>query len=391
MKMVVGSDTPENRTRNIIYVVVGLLLLLPVLYILMQTISESENNNWKWLSKARFFSSNFSCRQRNCNNFTFEYMISNAHACVDDDDIFVLFLVMTTHNMTEARTAVRNTWANETKYRGKTIKTIFVLGKGRTAIQDTDLIVENEKHQDIIQGQFRDTYRTLTEKVMFALGWVREYCAHVRHVIKTDDDVFHVPERYVDHLMDHWIPDRYVGGWCVTARPVRDENHKQYVSYGVYPHQYMPFYCNGGGYVMTQNAVRDIVAVAPHVQYTNMEDHFVTGLCRYATSIPFSQISGTLVKTAQPQPCTLRTWIKSTQDNVSPDQMRVYWRQRTDLRCVQNIDLQRVLILIIFLVIWFIIMFVLQSKRLDAKQTECEAGPNKLGSQSTKYGRTELC
>ncbi|KAK2157021.1 hypothetical protein LSH36_200g01010 [Paralvinella palmiformis] len=331
------------------------------------SIKDYASNTWQWLEKPRFYTSNFTCFEPNCNNFTFEYIIRNPDACAADDKIFLLFLVTTTHNKTRARQAIRKTWAGRRRYRGQTIRTMFVLGEGKDEEREGELLAENELHGDIIQGRFVDTYRTLTEKVVFSLGWVRRYCPQARHVIKTDDDVFHVPQRYVDYLMDNWIPDRYVGGWCVTARPFRDESNKKYVPYGVYPHQYMPFYCNGGGYVMTQKAVRDIVAVAPHVRYTNMEDHFVTGICRYSMAIPFSQISGVLVKTAQPQPCTLRSWVKSTQDNISPDQMKEYWQQLTakDIECTSHFDNRLFLLLVAFLILWAGIVFAIFRHNLN--------------------------
>jgi len=60
---------------------------------------------------------------------------------------------------------------------------------------------ELEHYGDVIQGKFMDNYRTLTNKTMMGLAWVRAHCAHAQYVLKTDDDAFNVPQRYVDYLL----------------------------------------------------------------------------------------------------------------------------------------------------------------------------------------------
>jgi hypothetical protein len=49
---------------------------------------------------------------------------------------------------------------------------------------------ENDRHHDLLQGSFRDTYRNMTYKHVMALKWVLYFCPGVRYVLKTDDDTF---------------------------------------------------------------------------------------------------------------------------------------------------------------------------------------------------------
>ena len=54
-----------------------------------------------------------------------------------------------------------------------------------------DMIVEeNERHRDIIQGSFLDSYGNLTLKTRMALKWTVEDCPSAKYVMKTDDDMW---------------------------------------------------------------------------------------------------------------------------------------------------------------------------------------------------------
>jgi hypothetical protein len=297
-----------------------------------------------WLRQQVVYSTNFSCE--NCNNFTSDYVIHNA--C--DEGVFLLFMVTISHNNTAARTAIRQTWASVTTHRGKKIKTIFVLGRNDEKTPNDLILVESKHHRDMVQGDFKDAYCTLTEKVMFGLRWAQDHCG-AEYVVKTDDDIFHVPQSYVDYLLDNSLPDMFVGGRCVTTVLHRDEENRAYVSHDTYPFLYSPFYCQGGGYIISQSAVRDIIAIAPHTRYTPLEDQFVSGLCRYTLRIPFFQINGILAKKGpQTQPCTLRTLVKSTH-KIYPDEMYVLWERLTarhaQCNCTTNFSVWMLVVVIV--------------------------------------------
>ncbi|XP_075547265.1 beta-1,3-galactosyltransferase 4-like [Dermacentor variabilis] len=49
---------------------------------------------------------------------------------------------------------------------------------------------ESARYGDIIQADFRDTYRNLTLKSVFLLKWAFMYCSRAQFLLKTDDDVF---------------------------------------------------------------------------------------------------------------------------------------------------------------------------------------------------------
>ena len=49
------------------------------------------------------------------------------------------------------------------------------------------------------------------------LTWVREFCPRARYVLKTDDDAFNVPQRYVDYLLMVDSDEKFIGQ--VRLRP----------------------------------------------------------------------------------------------------------------------------------------------------------------------------
>lgn len=55
---------------------------------------------------------------------------------------------------------------------------------------------------------------------MMGLKWVRQFCQQARYILKTDDDAFNVPQRFIDYLIgieSARSVDRFLGGYCFTV------------------------------------------------------------------------------------------------------------------------------------------------------------------------------
>ncbi|NWH83018.1 B3GT5 galactosyltransferase, partial [Piaya cayana] len=52
------------------------------------------------------------------------------------------------------------------------------------------LAEESERHGDIVQQDFLDTYNNLTLKTLMGLQWVGAHCPGAAYVLKADADVF---------------------------------------------------------------------------------------------------------------------------------------------------------------------------------------------------------
>ena len=259
-----------------------------------------------------------------CNNFTVDILTHNDKLCTDND-IYFLIVVISFHVNVEARTAIRQSWGSLKYYKGKNIRTLFALGVHDDHNFNIQLKVEQEQYGDILQGNFREDYLTLTNKSMMILQWVNKYCSTVRFLLKTDEDSFNVPQRYLDYLLTVQ-EDRFVGGFCLTIMPDRRKWSKYYVTKDVYPDAYYPTYCAGPGYILSGSAIRDIHRVAPYVKYLPMEDVYVAGMCRHAAGIPYTQIDGMIISMYDMTDCGLATYIKMGH-NIWPGHITKLWER----------------------------------------------------------------
>jgi beta-1,3-galactosyltransferase 2 len=182
-----------------------------------------------------------------------------------------------------------------------------------------------------VQADFKDDYSWLTNKTMMGLRWVQEFCPGARYVLKTDDDGFNVPQRFIDYLIgiDDAGIERFVGGYCFTVMPDRREGSKFYIPLSMYPDRYYPTYCSGPGYVLSRLAVVDIVTVADNVLFLPMEDVFVSGVCRVASKITYTQIVGVAEDQRQMTRCNLAVWVKNGH-NIYPHATPAIWARVVD-------------------------------------------------------------
>ena len=86
---------------------------------------------------------------------------------------------------------------------------------------------------------------------MAALWWAVGKCgSHAKFVLKTDDDSFNVPERYIDYLLNNAVAAiadsdaDFVGGQCASGEePHREASHVWHVPAEHYPGHVLPMHC----------------------------------------------------------------------------------------------------------------------------------------------------
>jgi len=94
-----------------------------------------------------------------------------------------------------------------------------------------------------------DTYHTLTNKTVASITWAIGYCgSHFTFLLKTDDDSFNVPQRFVEYLSSLGVRDNdnfvFIGGLCQHGGvPYRNHSHKWFVPYSSYPGPVFPHHC----------------------------------------------------------------------------------------------------------------------------------------------------
>ncbi|KAM9338441.1 beta-1,3-galactosyltransferase 9 [Symphorus nematophorus] len=214
-------------------------------------------------------------------NVSQAYPIANPDAC-RNSDLFLLTLVFSsTANITQ-RDAVRRTWANQTLIQGFPVRILFFLGSTQTFAAQKALMTESDLYGDMVQGHAvaDSSFRGPTERTVLALRWVIAFCPLARFVLLTQDTVFlNLPAigSYLFGLHRH-PEDLYLGRVIQRDSPDRDPNSPGYLPPSLYPDKYLPEYCDGTVYVLSQDVVRKVYVASAVVRAPVPADVFV-GLC----------------------------------------------------------------------------------------------------------------
>ena len=303
-----------------------------------------------------------------CSVFNLSFAVTNQDFCSTTDDIFLLVMVLSHPNNHKQRTAIRETWGSVTEHDGKKVKLVFLLGLNEAEKSlyagvpnrpyvSVQVDAELNQFRDIIVVNMADHYTWLTNKTLAGLSWVASYCNRAHFVLKTDDDCFNNPERYVNFLTATWLPEEFIGGGCFTGLPNRNQRSKWYVDSSAYPDIYFPVYCGGPAYLMPLPAVNSILTAAQNVPYFTMEDIFVTGFCREAANVPYIQIAGVNAPRDELDDCDLALWVAHVH-RVKPSEMSHMWLAAQDKKiCYSpNLGLATVVCLVIFMTFWAYIL-----------------------------------
>ncbi len=214
-------------------------------------------------------------------NVSQAYPIANPDAC-RNSDLFLLTLVFSsTANVTQ-RDAIRRTWANQTLIQGFPVRTLFFLGSAQTSAAQEALVTESDRHGDMVQGHAvaDSSLRGPTERTVLALRWVIAFCPVARFVLLTKDSVFLNLPAIGGYLLGlHRHPeDLYLGRVIQRDSPDRDPNSPAFLPPALYPDKYLPEYCEGSAYILSQDVVRKVYVASAAVRAPVPADVFV-GLC----------------------------------------------------------------------------------------------------------------
>uniref|UniRef100_A0A3B4UPM3 Hexosyltransferase n=1 Tax=Seriola dumerili TaxID=41447 RepID=A0A3B4UPM3_SERDU len=214
-------------------------------------------------------------------NVSQAYPIANPDAC-SNSDLFLLTLVFSSPGNITQRDAVRRSWANQTLVEGFPVRVLFFLGSTKTSAAQDALVIESDRFGDMVQGHAvaDSSLRGPTERTVLALRWVITFCPLARFVLLTKDSVFVNLPAIGDYLLGlHRHPeDLYLGRVIQRDSPDRDPNSPGYLPPVLYPDKYLPEYCDGTAYVLSQDVVRKVYIASAAVRAPVKADVFV-GLC----------------------------------------------------------------------------------------------------------------
>ena len=161
---------------------------------------------------------------------------------------------------------------------------VFVTGRSSNLTVQKSLEEEHSEFDDIIQGTFNDTYRTLVHKSILLLDYTVNYCKSAEFVQKIDDDVY-LNISAIDHILRQHpdTPEGYVIGRKISGYPVVREGKHKLSKTEFKPDKY-PDYLMGLSYIISKNATTALLNVAVKEPLVHVEDVFM-GICIKKTNI----------------------------------------------------------------------------------------------------------
>ena len=229
----------------------------------------------------------YNFRRQVVNHCEFDFLINGSGICSGSVP-FVLIIVPSVPHDYDGRKAIRETWGRYAKdlelsppYQSFKVALAFLLGRGQNESVYKTIINESNMFNDIVLGDFLDSYFNLTRKVLMGLKWTSLYCERARHVLKIDSDTFvHVP-RLVEMLNNSTSTStsyngRIYGYLYLSSRVQR--RGRWAVTPEEYPLPNYPPYMSGNSYVISGDIVKNLWLASQFMPYLPIEDVFITGI-----------------------------------------------------------------------------------------------------------------
>ncbi|XP_022319630.2 beta-1,3-galactosyltransferase 5-like [Crassostrea virginica] len=211
------------------------------------------------------------------------YLINNRNLCRKYEKISALVMVHTSIENFWRRKEMRRTWLNSSHYSPRNLKVIFLVGTTDIKKVQEDLKNESNLYHDIIQGDFVDSYRNLTNKGVMGYRWITENCMNAEIIVKIDDDSFINFFKFFEDFSFLKKRNRYM--FCNkidkdTMPIIRQKSSKWYVSEifykgrNVYPHTY----CSGFVVFISTDLIPALFQAACTAPFFWVDDFYLFGL-----------------------------------------------------------------------------------------------------------------
>ncbi|KAK6167994.1 hypothetical protein SNE40_021906 [Patella caerulea] len=214
--------------------------------------------------------------------FNGDYILNNVSVCPDNLEVIVVVHTAPDHFI--RRQNIRTTYGSSTMFLPVNIRTVFLVGRVKTAEKQAVINTEYSRYGDIIQGNFIDAYHNLTYKAVMGLHWVSHYCSQAKYVVKLDDDVvfdmwrflsmFHARNRFMSNSMYCYVRvDGKIhrkGKWEVPK--------EMFKGYSSYPFQH----CIGFTVIYSGDIIPALYRASFKEPFFWLDDVYVTGILRIA-------------------------------------------------------------------------------------------------------------
>lgn len=178
---------------------------------------------------------------------------------------------------------------------------MFLVGQTRNSRLDELLEKEANYYRDIIFGNFIDSYRNLTRKMVLGIEWASKHC-QAKYLMKADEDSFVNILDLIKWLEEyHRMPRRsnylFMGAAIIGSHPYRERDSQFFVSEKEYPESTYPPYASGSGYVFSGKLLKKLSKALKLVKLFSNEDvcfgllmwHIGVNLINNDKFIPFTK------------------------------------------------------------------------------------------------------
>lgn len=161
---------------------------------------------------------------------------------------------------------------------------MFLLGQTHNPKLDEQLQEETNFYNDIVFGEFVDSYRNLTRKMVLGIEWAAKYC-QAQYVLKADEDsfvnIFELVQWLKQYQRTEGHKPLYMGAALVDKGPYREKDSPFYVSEDEYPDSKYPPYVSGAGYVFSGKLLVKLTSSLKAVRLFPNEDACFGALMQY--------------------------------------------------------------------------------------------------------------
>ena len=264
----------------------------------------------------------------------FAFLVESSNIC-DEHVPFLLILVPSLPHHMFNRQIIRETWGQFSKNASlqfknipepMEVKLVFILGRWVNERVRHIITQEQKKHGDIVVGDFEDSYKNLTRKILFGLKWMTMFCGKADYILKVDVDVYVNVHKVLKTLTEHPanVTGTIYGHLHVDGRVERQGSWA--VSTVEFPMSNYPPYMSGNSYVISGTTAPKLLNISQYLPYHPIEDAFITGILPRMCEISQFHVEGfTSWRDTSPNPCTFFSKNKISGNKVNPDLMRKMW------------------------------------------------------------------
>ena len=225
------------------------------------------------------------------------FVLKPSSSCSKDKQTAYVIMVKSATANSDRRTAIRETFGQKNLFSSIEYSLVFLLGTSADFVTTQNIREEVSQYDDIIQGDFVDTYHNLTLKGIMGLRWFRDFCPQAKVLINIDDDVFLNMFAVLTFIVPRFNGKSRMIGCSMRKRntsAINREDGKWKVDDSEFPGlKTYPFdYCNGYFVVLSADLATKLIHAVNQTKFFWIDDIYLYGMLPHtAGDVTFIQLS----------------------------------------------------------------------------------------------------